>query len=1028
MSEQGSPSGLPDLHGDVSHDASGRAFGAAGPEIAPETVTSELEALARQHFDAPFYRATVAACAAQALPGERLAEDVLTEEMLAQDLDAATHFLTHGWRLGLSPNRWFDTLGYLAANPEVAAMGINPFLHYLEVGLPEGRRAMPFFLDRTWHPAALHRFGRCEYGPIRHILRLNGPGLNDLDLHEPVDVEPPETLPETVPQRLAVHLHLFYPDMVGRCIRLLQRLPGNFDLLVSVREDADVAGLQRRLAQALPRARRVILRPGPNRGRDVAPWLVTFREEIRQSDLFLHLHSKKSAHGSYHAGWFDFLGHSLLGSDAVAAQMLDLFAADPGLGMVAPGYWPLLRRAPNYGKSRDLCAHLAARMGLPDLPAVCPDFPAGAFFCCRSSLLAPLLDLELTYRDFPAEAGQICGTLAHAVERLLGYLPQVAGLRFDMVAVDVPFEQADQQPVVCKPYPAGSLSAGQGGIAAAQQQRLPSVSVICTVTQEDGTRDGQSVGDTLAAALTQSHAPLEVLLVDVSGTDAALAQVTAGFGAEIAAGRLRLLALTAGDVAAARNAALEVAQGEVIAYLPGDTLWAPGYLAQVAAALTAHSDAGCLYSNLVQESASARSSARTSARTYDRAALVAGDGIDLAVFVHRRSLTDAGLRFAPGLGAATAWDFILQATAQQAPLHLEYAGCARTAPAQVSASPPPSSLVSSSQAALPAAARALMRRHRNERLYWGQEGLQIALKVPAPRPEFKHRWGDLHLAASLARALERLGCRTRVDILPDWYDHHPEDDVTLVLRGVTPYEPDPRHINLMWHISHPARVSLEEMRGFDHVFVSAYPEAEQVIDALGMQASAMLQCADPEVFHPQVDLRDVPRHDLLFVGNSRKAARWMPQACVERDLPVAVYGAEWEGLIPPQYLHGTHVPNDRLAAYYRASRIVLNDHWPDMADRGFVSNRIMDAGLSGALVISDHFRGEEIFMGHVVTCRTAAEVEDAVRYYLADEEARKEKAAALRQLVLLHHRVELRAQQVLQVARALTRDRLSRLR
>ncbi len=978
----------------------GSTLGAAGAQITPE-----LEALARQHFDAPFYRATVAACAAQARPGE----EVLPAEMLAQDQDAATHFLIHGWRLGLSPNRWFDTLGYLAANPEVAAMGINPFLHYLEVGLPEGRRAMPFFLDRTRHVAEGRRFGRAEYGPIRHSLQLNS-------AQEAVQKK-------GWPQRLAVHLHLFYPDMIERCILLLQRLPYDFDLLVSVCDGADVVGLQHRLSRGLPRARRVVLRQVENRGRDVAPWLVTFRDEIRQSDLFLHLHSKKSPHGSYHEGWFDFLGHTLLGSQAVAAQILDLFATDCELGMLAPGYWPLLRRAPNYGKVRDLCAHLLARMGGPDLPAVCPDFPAGSFFFCRSQLLKPLLDLELTFRDFPAEAGQICGTLSHAIERLLGQLPQLAGLRFDMLSVDVPFEQAEQQPRSYRP--AAQAAAEAGG-------PFPSVSVICPVTgpvvsAAEQAQSANALVETLASALMQSHAPLEVVLVDVSGADATLAQVTARFATEIAVGQLRLLALNEGNAATARNAALDCAQGEIIAYLEQDVLWAPGYLSEVVKAMAEHPEATCLYSDLVQANGALKGGA------YAREDLLAGDFIDLATFVHRRSLSDGGLRFAADLRAGAGWDFMLQATAQKAPLHLDYVACARIKdlPARNLAGKDPAPVASVTAPVLPPpppAARVVQLRHRNERLYWGQEAMQIALKVPAPRPEFKHRWGDLHLANSLARALERLGCRTRVDILPDWYNHHPEDDATLVFRGVTPYVPDPRHVNLMWHISHPSRVSLEEMRGFDHVFVSAYPEAEQVIAALGMQASAMLQCADPDLFHPQVDLQDAPRHDLLFVGNSRKTTRWMPQACVARDLPVAVYGAEWDGLIPPQYLRGTHVPNDRLAAYYRASRIVLNDHWPDMAARGFVSNRIMDAGMAGALVISDHFKGEEIFMGQVVTCGTADEVEEAVRYYLANETARLEKAAAFRRLVLLHHRVDQRATQVMQVLKALIRDRMQRLR
>jgi len=894
------------------------------------------------------------------------------------------HFLAAGWREGLHPTRWFDTTGYLAAYAEARAAGINPFVYYLEIGRAEGHAPMPYFQDHSWRHPDLKRQGRCEYGPVRHILQFDPPqGISE---------------PLAFSGRLCVHVHLFYPEMTDQMIALLARLPQAFTLFVSVPDDLNPKPVEAVFTAALPLAAEVLVRTGPNRGRDVAPWLVLFREEIRNSDLFLHLHSKKSPHGSYHEGWFEYLSHSLLGSKAIAAQVLGLFARDRDLGLVAPAYWPQLRRAPNYGDTQELCQHLGLRLK-QEVPVHCPDFPAGSFFFCRTALIAPLLDLDLTYSDFPHESGQICGTLAHAMERMVGVVAAQSDWRFDMVAVDLPYDQAPQQP---RKLPA---------LAQETENRmdLPSVSVICPVTGWDG-----QVPVALASALAQDLPPLEILLVDGSGDDWAVTEICQRYAAELETGQMRLMAASRPGLAAACNLALEEARGDIIVYLDETAVWQAGYLAQVCAGFAAEPTTTCLYSNLVDHNGAAGPAALRQPR-YDRAQALQHSDIVLASFAHRRQLCDgslARLRFDPALEEGAAWDFILQATARQAPVHLDVLEVA---------------------AALPAVSAQTRRRvqvkHRNERLYWQQDQLQIALKIPAPDPMLQHRWGDLHLAESLARALERLGCRTRLDILPNWYSAaSPEDDATLVLRGVHPYEPRPEHINLMWHISHPNRVSWQEMEAYDHVFVSAYAYGLEVEDRLRMRASVLLQCSDPTRFHPEVDLSGVPQHDLLFIGNSRMVRRWMPEACVQYGLPIAVYGAEWEGLIDPKYIHGTYVPNDRLAAYYGAAKIVLNDHWPDMAAKGFVSNRVMDVGLSGALLISDSFEGSEIFQGHVVTCQTPQEVKEAVEYYLHNPEARQEKAAGLRQLVLREHTVEVRARQILKTLKGLMQDRARQLR
>ena len=113
------------------------------------------------------------------------------------------------------------------------------------------------------------------------------------------------------------------------------------------------------------------------------------------------------------------------------------------------------------------------------------------------------------------------------------------------------------------------------------------------------------------------------------------------------------------------------------------------------------------------------------------------------------------------------------------------------------------------------------------------------------------------------------------------------------------------------------------------------------------------------------------------------------------------------------------MPNGSLHRYYGAAKIVLNDHWPDMAAKGFVSNRIFDAGLSEAFVISAAFQGAELFEGSIVTYQTVDELKRAADRWLADDVGRRQRARTLRELVLAAHTFDHRAAAITEVVERL---------
>jgi len=64
--------------------------------------------------------------------------------------DPAEHYLTKGWKLKFDPSRAFSTHEYLELYPDIAAVGMNPLLHYELYGKSEGRQCSiddDMFLD-----------------------------------------------------------------------------------------------------------------------------------------------------------------------------------------------------------------------------------------------------------------------------------------------------------------------------------------------------------------------------------------------------------------------------------------------------------------------------------------------------------------------------------------------------------------------------------------------------------------------------------------------------------------------------------------------------------------------------------------------------------------------------------------------------------------------------------------------------------------------------------------------------------------
>ncbi|WIB76351.1 glycosyltransferase [Curtobacterium sp. MCPF17_002] len=237
--------------------------------------------------------------------------------------------------------------------------------------------------------------------------------------------------------------------------------------------------------------------------------------------------------------------------------------------------------------------------------------------------------------------------------------------------------------------------------------------------------------------------------------------------------------------------------------------------------------------------------------------------------------------------------------------------------------------------------------------------LAWSIKIAAPAGPEGDGWGDVHFAAELAGALERLGQHVRIDRRDAHVrDDDGTDDVTLVIRGLDRVPPNPASVNLLWVISHPDDVTDTELRSFDRAFAAGPVWAADAAERSGVPVRTLLQATDPTVFRPAAaSATTEDAGHVVFVGSTRGASRPVVADAVALGADLRVHGPGWESLVPSSSLGSPSLSRDEVARAYASARVVLNDHWPDMAAGGFVSNRVFDVLASGGVVVTDVVAG-----------------------------------------------------------------------
>ena len=232
--------------------------------------------------------------------------------------------------------------------------------------------------------------------------------------------------------QLALHVHVFYPELLAPILERLAHNRVQPDLFVSYSDPALEPAIRQVLAS---HQREASLHPVPNRGRDIGPLLSELGQQLdRRYTFHGHLHTKKSVliDGGTAARWREFLLINLLGDAErpMADRILAAMQADPELGLVFPDDPGCL----GWTENRPHAEALAMRLGIAQLPEAI-NFPVGTMFWARQGALRRLYNLGLSWDDYPSEPLGYDGSMLHAIERLLPQICLESGQRYAVTHV-----------------------------------------------------------------------------------------------------------------------------------------------------------------------------------------------------------------------------------------------------------------------------------------------------------------------------------------------------------------------------------------------------------------------------------------------------------------------------------------------------------------------------------------------------------------------------------------------------------------
>ncbi|WP_343649595.1 glycoside hydrolase family 99-like domain-containing protein [Stenotrophomonas sp.] len=222
--------------------------------------------------------------------------------------------------------------------------------------------------------------------------------------------------------RPCVVIHAWYPDVFAELLDKVKATGLQWRVVVTTTHERHAQINQVLSASGIDAE----IHAFANHGRDILPFLHVADSLLEEGeDIVLKLHTKRSTHRNDGDRWRNELIDRLMAPDR-ASRIVEAFAKDPTLGLVPPeGH--VQRLDYFWGANERNVQALLSRFGVAQGDTNADTFIAGSMFWVRLDALRPMLDTHLQPSLFDTEAGQVDGTLAHAVERTFTLVARHAG-------------------------------------------------------------------------------------------------------------------------------------------------------------------------------------------------------------------------------------------------------------------------------------------------------------------------------------------------------------------------------------------------------------------------------------------------------------------------------------------------------------------------------------------------------------------------------------------------------------------------